>query len=1023
MGLFLALLPLLLGACLAAAQDVPPRPVASQDCPVDLFFVLDTSESVALRLKPYGALVDKVKGFTKRFIDSLKDRFFRCDRSLAWNAGALHYSDEVEVVRALSPMPAQSRELRSSIDTIKYFGKGTFTDCAIKRGLEQLLVGGSHLRENKYLIVVTDGHPLDGYKEPCGGLEDAVNEARHLGVKVFSVAITPDHLEPRLSIIATDHTYRRNFTAADWEGKREAEATISQTISTITDMIKDNVEQVCCSFECQPARGPPGPRGDPGYEGEQGKPGLPGEKGEAGDPGRPGDLGPVGYQGMKGEKGVRGEKGSRGPKGYKGEKGRRGVDGLDGMKGEMGFPGLPGCKGSPGFEGVQGPPGPKGDAGAFGQKGEKGEPGADGEPGRPGSTGPPGDEGEPGQPGPPGEKGEAGDEGSPGPDGAPGERGGPGERGPRGTPGVRGPRGDPGENGPQGDQGREGPAGIPGDPGEAGPVGPKGYRGDEGPPGAEGPRGAPGPAGPPGDPGLMGERGEDGPPGNGTEGFPGFPGYPGSRGPPGINGTKGYPGLKGDEGEAGDPGEDSTDAPIQGAKGAKGYRGAEGPPGPPGHVGPPGPDECEILDIIMKMCSCCECTCGPIDVLFVLDSSESIGLQNFEIAKDFILKVIERLSRDELVKFGKGQSQVGVVQYSHNSMQEHVALHSPHIRGLQDLKEAIKKLRWMAGGTFTGEALEYTRSRLLPPTQNSRVALVITDGRSDTQRDPTPLNVLCGPDVQVVSVGIKDLFGAGASTDQLSVISCQGQPQGRPGLSLEKENFAELLEDAFLKNVTTQICIDKKCPDYTCPITFSEPTDIAILLDSSASVGSHNFEATKRFAQRLAERFLGARRAPAAGVRVAVAQYGGQGQQGPGRAAPRLLTNLTLVAEALDGLAFLNEATDLPGALASATQFFRQESPSAARRRLLLFSDGHSQGVSAEALEKAVQDAQQARVEVFVLAVGGRVHEPHLRVLAAGKAAEYDVAFGERHLFRVPSYQALQRGVLYQTVSRRVALG
>lgn len=62
---------------------------------------------------------------------------------------------------------------------------------------------------------------------------------------------------------------------------------------------------------------------------------------------------------------------------------------------------------------------------------------------------------------------------------------------------------------------------------------------------------------------------------------------------------------------------------------------------------------------------------------------------------------------------------------------------------------AIKKLQWMAGGTFTGEALQYTRDRLLPPTQNTRIALVITDGRSDTQRDTTPLTVLCGPDIQV----------------------------------------------------------------------------------------------------------------------------------------------------------------------------------------------------------------------------------------------------------------------------------
>lgn len=43
--------------------------------------------------------------------------------------------------------------------------------------------------------------------------------------------------EPRLSIIATDHTYRRNFTAADWGQSRDAEETISQTIDTITDMI------------------------------------------------------------------------------------------------------------------------------------------------------------------------------------------------------------------------------------------------------------------------------------------------------------------------------------------------------------------------------------------------------------------------------------------------------------------------------------------------------------------------------------------------------------------------------------------------------------------------------------------------------------------------------------------------------------------------------------------------------------------------------------------------------------------
>uniref|UniRef100_A0A4X2M0Y7 VWFA domain-containing protein n=1 Tax=Vombatus ursinus TaxID=29139 RepID=A0A4X2M0Y7_VOMUR len=242
------LLPFFLQGCLlwswAAAQDISQRAIAFQDCPVDLFFVLDTSESVALRLKPYGSLVDQVKAFTNQFIDNLVDRYYRCDRNLVWNAGALHYSDAVEVIQGLTPMPSGRDGLKSSVSNVKYIGKGTHTDCAIKKGIEELLIGGSHLKENKYLIVVTDGHPLEGYKEPCGGLEDAVNEAKHLGIKVFSVAITPDHLEARLSIIATDHTYRRNFTAADWDLNRDSTELIKETIDTIIKMIKDNVEQV-----------------------------------------------------------------------------------------------------------------------------------------------------------------------------------------------------------------------------------------------------------------------------------------------------------------------------------------------------------------------------------------------------------------------------------------------------------------------------------------------------------------------------------------------------------------------------------------------------------------------------------------------------------------------------------------------------------------------------------------------------------------------------------------------------------
>lgn len=207
-------------------------------------------------------------------------------------------------------------------------------------------------------------------------------------------------------------------------------------------------------------------------------------------------------------------------------------------------------------------------------------------------------------------------------------------------------------------------------------------------------------------------------------------------------------------------------------------------------------------------------------------------------------------------------------------------------------------------------------------------------------------------------------------------------------------------------------------------VTFSSPTDITILLDGSASVGSHNFDTSKRFAKRLAERFLTAGQTdPGQEVRVAVVQYSGTGQQRPERAGLQFMQNYTVLASALDTMDFFNDATDVTDALGYVTRFYREASPGATKKRLLLFSDGNSQGATAATIEKAVQEAQRAGIEIFMVVVGSQVNESHVRVLVTGKAAEYDVAFGERHLFRVPSYQALLRGVFYQTVSRKVALG
>uniref|UniRef100_A0A671YGU0 Collagen type VI alpha 1 chain n=1 Tax=Sparus aurata TaxID=8175 RepID=A0A671YGU0_SPAAU len=839
------------------------------DCPADLFFVLDTSESVALRQKVPDYYIDQIKSFTNVFIDQLRDYNHDCDRTLTWNSGALHYSDEVILVRKISDLATQRQDLKSDINGIKYIGKGTYTDCAIKQGLAELLSGGSRYIENKYIVVVTDGHPITGYKEPCGGVQEAANEARQHGVKVFAVAISPDQEEARLSLIATDPHYRQNFTAAD-----EFRSTQMGTIETIINIIVSN--PLFCLFFFPP------------------------------------------------------------------------LFSINRLNGDSGYPGLSGCKGSPGPDGQRGEPGPKGDPGPYGVKGAKGDPGRDGEPGRPGNNGPLGPQGDRGPPGNNGDKGERGDDGLPGPDGPRGDRGAVGEKGEQGSRGNRGPRGEPGPKGPRG---------IKGAPGDRGPMG---ERTDVFHPSYSLPRD------------LWVRvyavrsvafsfsefQGVDGAPGNGTAGCPGFQGYPGPRGDPGEPVTC-----------CGKFELNLTHSPYRNLSRAF---------------------------VVLFMCVFCvsqECKCAPLDLAFIVDSSESIGSTNFALAKDFIITVVDRLAKDQKVKIFVYSISVFVCVY-----------------------RAVRDMRWLAEATYTGEALDFALKTTIQRMQKeNKVVLVLTDGRSDIDRDKVPLNVLCGNNLQVVGLGVKDYSGRQPNQEQLDDIVCGSDP--KPGLPIVLDNYAALLEDAFLQNLTSTICQKKRCPDYKCPISFAYSADILVMMDSSASVGQKNFETSKTFVHRLAERFYTAGKTSGATVRMGLGQYSRTAriEQAP-------TTNYTVLSSQVEEAVFQNDGTNVSRALEVAVRALRGRGDAAGgKKKLVLFSDGRSQAVTQDVLEQRVREVADAGVEVFVIAVGSQVNEANLRTLVS-RGRPIDVNYAQRHLFHVSDYSSLLRGVFHQTVSRRVSL-
>lgn len=107
----------------------------------------------------------------------------------------------------------------------------------------------------------------------------------------------------------------------------------------------------------------------------------------------------------------------------------------------------------------------------------------------------------------------------------------------------------------------------------------------------------------------------------------------------------------------------------------------------------------------------------------MIDSSESVGPENFELVKDFVNALIDRLS------VSREASQIGVVLYSHVDM---VVVSLQQQYSQDDVKAAIRKMPYLGEGTFTGSAIHQANQLFRASRPGVRkVAVVLTDGQAD----------------------------------------------------------------------------------------------------------------------------------------------------------------------------------------------------------------------------------------------------------------------------------------------------
>ena len=160
------------------------------------------------------------------------------------------------------------------------------------------------------------------------------------------------------------------------------------------------------------------------------------------------------------------------------------------------------------------------------------------------------------------------------------------------------------------------------------------------------------------------------------------------------------------------------------------------------------------------------------DIMFLVDSSGSIGDENFKKMKTFMKNLVSKS------QIGADRVQIGVVQFSDVNREE---FQLNKYMSPSDISDAIDQMGHMGETTMTGSALAFV-SQYFSPAKGARPTvrkflILITDGEAhDIVKDPAV--ALRQEGIIIYSVGV-----FGSNVTQLEEIS------GRPEMVFYIENF------------------------------------------------------------------------------------------------------------------------------------------------------------------------------------------------------------------------------------------
>ncbi|XP_054871199.1 uncharacterized protein col6a3 isoform X6 [Amphiprion ocellaris] len=253
------------------------------------------------------------------------------------------------------------------------------------------------------------------------------------------------------------------------------------------------------------------------------------------------------------------------------------------------------------------------------------------------------------------------------------------------------------------------------------------------------------------------------------------------------------------------------------------------------------------------------------DMYFLVDSSWSMGEENFEHVRHFLYTLIQSLHQ-----VGGERFKFALVQY--NSRPE-TEFHLNSYPTTQGVLAHIKSMSYRGGGTRTGLGLDFLIRTHLTTAAGSRAAdgavqvvLVLTDGRSqDDVAEPAQVLQLAG--VEMFAVGVQD-----AVDSELREMA--SQPHATHVFSVD--SFLALRD--IIQEIVVGIC-GAVSQSGGAPVaneapvagggTAQDSADLVLLIDGSQNVGAANFPYVRDLVLKIIERLDVGRDT----IRVALVQY------------------------------------------------------------------------------------------------------------------------------------------------------